>query len=86
MLVASFVQIFLFCFCGDLIKSSANSCSIAIYASKWYQLKSTEDKQTILLMLLNSQRHVGFSVGGFTLVSMELFAQVNFWEIKTLKT
>lgn len=76
MLVAALFQIYLFCNCGQIVKNAAQDCSRAIYDSYWFQLTRVDQRKIVLLMLVQSQKDVGFIAGGFT-VSLELFMNVS---------
>lgn len=81
MLIAGLVQSFILCNCGQIVMSASQDYSRAIYNSFWYRLKPISDQKTILLMLTQSQKDLGFTAGGFT-VSLQLFITVSwsqFW-------
>lgn len=76
MLIAGFVQCFIFCNCAQIVKTSSMDFSRALYNSYWYQLKRIDQRKTVLLMLTQSQKDIEFSAGGYT-VSLELFMSVS---------
>lgn len=77
MFIASIVQVFLYCFCGELIVTKADELTKSIYGCQWYNIKSISQRKMILFMLKNSQIPLGFSAGGFYRLSMELFTRVS---------
>lgn len=70
------LQCFLISFFGEIVKSASLNCTRAIYASKWYQLKSICDRKIVLFILMRLQMNIGFKAGGWIQVSMDMFKQV----------
>lgn len=76
MFIAGVTQCFMFCNSAQIVKSAANDCSRAIYNSFWYQLRRIDQRKIFLFMMMQSQKDVGFTAGGFT-ISLELFMIVS---------
>ncbi|XP_058456409.1 odorant receptor 94b-like [Malaya genurostris] len=76
MLATNVAKMWLFCYCGELVVKKSNEVSDAMYNNKWYTLWHTEDLKAVRFMLANAQRTVGFSVGGFGILSYTTFTEI----------
>lgn len=76
MLIAGLVESFIFCNCGEIVRSAAEKCSQALYLSSWYNLKRIDQRKIVLFMMKGSQMDVGFTASAFK-VSLELYMLVS---------
>lgn len=70
------MQCFIFCHCGQMVLNASEECCHAIYDSFWYQLKRIDQRRIVVLMLIQSQKDVGFTAEGFP-VSLQLYMMVS---------
>ncbi|XP_059612685.1 odorant receptor 67c-like [Phlebotomus argentipes] len=69
-------EIFIICFFGQLLKSSAEDISEALYMTKWYEM-DVKDQKNALLLLMRFQRPVKIEAFGFGVISIYTFVQVS---------
>ncbi|XP_032669934.1 odorant receptor 4-like [Odontomachus brunneus] len=69
------VEAFILCFTGEYLTSKSKHISQFAYASLWYELKPTESK-ILMLLILRSQKQLTITAGKFVELSLESFTQI----------
>lgn len=77
-LVVLFVQTSLYCFCGELVATKAEDVAMAIYCSKWYEIRNIEDRKLLITVLARAQEPCYFDVGGLAPFNMETLTNVSY--------
>ncbi|CAL1674373.1 unnamed protein product [Lasius platythorax] len=73
--MAATVEAFIFCFCGEYLSAKSKMIGDAAYKSTWYDLKPSDSK-LILLMILRSQRRLTITAGKIMDLSLEGFTSI----------
>ncbi|XP_053685984.1 odorant receptor 63a-like [Sabethes cyaneus] len=76
MLATNVVKMWIFCYCGELVVTKSDEVSKAMYDNRWYTLWHKQDLKAIQFMLANAQTTVGFSIGGFGILSYATFTVI----------
>ncbi|XP_058832068.1 odorant receptor 94b-like [Topomyia yanbarensis] len=76
MLLTNVAKMWIFCYCGELVVTKSNEVSEAMYNNQWYALWHKQDLKAVQFMLANAQRTVGFSIGGFGILSYTTFTEI----------
>ncbi|CRL06514.1 CLUMA_CG019933, isoform A [Clunio marinus] len=76
MLSAAILQLFFYCFLGNILSSMCEKFQESIYCSKWYEIESISIRKKILLILMMSQRRKEYSFFGIKPLNLETFADV----------
>lgn len=74
LLVMVFIELFVFCYGGEVITSESFNVSLAIQESCWYDLRPN-DRSTILVMMARAQKPLIITSGLFD-ASLSMFMKV----------
>ncbi|EFN75323.1 Putative odorant receptor 67c [Harpegnathos saltator] len=71
------LEAFIFCFAGEYLSVKSKMIGDAAYESLWYDLTPSETR-ILLLLIMRSQKQLTITVGSFTNLSLQQFANVSF--------
>ncbi|XP_036141687.1 uncharacterized protein LOC105840961 [Monomorium pharaonis] len=66
------LEAFIFCYAGEYLNNKSNEIGIAAYNCEWYDLKSTESR-FLLFIILRSQKQLTLTVGKMMDLSLQTF-------------
>ncbi|XP_014480080.1 PREDICTED: odorant receptor 67c-like [Dinoponera quadriceps] len=71
------LEAFIFCYAGEYLSIKSKMIGDAAYESLWYDLTPSETR-ILLLLIMRSQKQLTITVGRFTNLSLQQFANVSF--------
>lgn len=74
--MAAMIQIFIQCFFGQMLSDANASVTDAIYDCEWESLNDLKVKKNLLIILMRSQKRVGFSLFGIYHIDLDQFKKV----------
>ncbi|KYN18449.1 Putative odorant receptor 92a [Trachymyrmex cornetzi] len=71
------LEAFIFCYAGEYLNNKSKEIGVAAYNCEWYDLKSTESR-ILLFIILRSQKQLTLTVGKMMDLSLQAFTSVRF--------
>lgn len=71
--ITSLLQVFIHCYCGQMLKSSCEHLTRELYNCNWEDVKSIQMRRGLILMIERSQRPTMISIMKFADISMQRF-------------
>ncbi|GLV36659.1 Odorant receptor 67c [Carabus blaptoides fortunei] len=75
--MAVYLQIFCYCYAGDLIQDEGLSVGQVAYECDWSEIENRDVKMGLIMIMIRSQRKINITCGGFMILSMENFSKVH---------
>ncbi|XP_011631566.2 odorant receptor 13a-like [Pogonomyrmex barbatus] len=69
------LEAFIFCYAGEYLNNKSKEIGIAAYNCEWYDLKSTESR-VLMFIILRSQKQLTLTVGKMMDLSLESFTSI----------
>ncbi|XP_011694590.1 PREDICTED: odorant receptor 4-like [Wasmannia auropunctata] len=69
------LEAFIFCYAGEYLSSKSEEIGVAAYNCKWYDLKSTESRR-LLFIILRSQKRLTLTAGRMMDLSLQAFTSI----------
>ncbi|EZA57554.1 hypothetical protein X777_02093, partial [Ooceraea biroi] len=71
--IAITLEAFIFCFAGEYLSNKSKSVANAAYEVFWYNVKPSESRM-LLILILRSQKRLTLTIGKFNDLSLQVFA------------
>lgn len=71
--ITSLLQVFIHCYCGQMLKSSCEHLTRELYNCNWEDVKSSQMRRGLILMIERSQRPTMITIMKFADISMQRF-------------
>ncbi|XP_011065062.1 PREDICTED: odorant receptor 2a-like [Acromyrmex echinatior] len=69
------LEAFIFCYAGEYLNNKSKEIGVAAYNCEWYDLKSTESR-ILLFIILRSQKQLTLTVGKMMDLSLQAFTSI----------